>query len=174
MNIRKMALCALMTALVCICSWVCIPIGSITVTMQSFAVFMALGLLGGQWGTVSVAVYLLLGAVGAPVFSFFRGGIGVLLGATGGFLLGFLLQALLYWLLTALLPGTSRMRLLTLCLSQLLCYTAGALWYAAFYNSGAGIGAILMTCVVPYLLPDLLKLLLAHTLTGRLKKFIYR
>ncbi len=174
MQIRNMVLCGLMTALLCICSWLCIPMGSIGITLQSFAVAMALSLLGGKWGTVTVAVYLLLGAVGVPVFSFFRGGIGTLLGATGGFLMGFFAQALLYWLLTALLPHSHRIKLAALGLSQLMCYAVGAFWYGAIYSSGTGIGAILMTCVVPYLLPDLLKLLLAHTLTGRLKKFLYR
>lgn len=174
MQIRNMVLCGLMTALLCICSWLCIPVGSIGITLQSFAIALILGLLGGKWGTVTVAVYLLLGAVGAPVFSFFRGGLGALIGATGGFLLGFLAQALLYWLLTALLPDSSRMALAALCLSQLMCYAVGVFWYCTVYSSGLSIGAILMTCVVPYLLPDTLKLLLAHTLTARLRKFLYR
>ena len=173
MNIRKMALCALMTALVCICSWVCIPIGSITVTMQSFAVFMALGLLGGQWGTVSVAVYLLLGAVGAPVFSFFRGGIGVLLGATGGYLTGFLFCGLFYWLTEALL-GSEKLRFWAVIPGIFLCYLFGTLWYSYGYLSGNQISLWLVIgrCVLPYLLPDGLKLVLAWSLARRLKPYI--
>ena len=70
-------------------------------TMQTFAVFLALGLLGGRRGTYAVLVYLLLGMIGIPVFSGFRGGPGVLLGTTGGYILGFLGSALVYWLMTA-------------------------------------------------------------------------
>ena len=87
-----MTLCALFGALIALCSWLCVPIGDIAFTMQTFAVFLTLGLLGGKWGTVTILVYLLLGAVGMPVFTAFRGGIGVLAGVTGGYLWGFLFR----------------------------------------------------------------------------------
>lgn len=94
-----MVLCGLFSALLAICAWICIPVLHITYTLQTFAIFLALFTLGGKWGTLTIGIYLLLGAVGVPVFSGFRGGFGALLGVTGGFLWGFLLSGILYWML---------------------------------------------------------------------------
>ena len=74
-----MVVCSLFSSLIAICAWISIPIGDIAFTLQTFAVFLALGTLGGKWGTVSILIYLALGAVGLPVFSGFQGGIGTLL-----------------------------------------------------------------------------------------------
>jgi biotin transport system substrate-specific component len=86
--------CALLAALNCLCAWIAVPLPPIGFTMQSFSVVLTLLFLGGRLGTVTIGVYLLLGAVGLPVFSGFRGGPGILLGATGGFLLGFFAMGL--------------------------------------------------------------------------------
>ena len=96
---------ALFSVLIAVCAWISIP-ATIPFTLQTFGIFAALTILGGRRGTYATVVYLLLGAVGLPVFSGFQAGIGTLLGATGGFILGFAAQALVYWLLTAHL-GTS-------------------------------------------------------------------
>ena len=104
-NVKFMALSALFGALLCLCSWISIPAGAVSFTLQTFAVALALLTLGGKWGSCAVLVYLALGAVGLPVFSGFRGGIGTLLGPTGGYLFGFMLTSLLYWLVSAVLPG---------------------------------------------------------------------
>ena len=92
---------ALMAALMAVCAWITIPVGPVPFTMQTFAVFAALGLLGGKRGTLAVVVYLLLGLVGLPVFAGFSSGAAALLGPTGGFLVGFLASALVYWGVTA-------------------------------------------------------------------------
>lgn len=175
MKVRNMARCALFAALLAVCAWICIPLGDTAFTLQTFAVALTLGLLGGKLGTVCVFVYLLLGAAGAPVFSGFRGGLGALLGATGGYLAGFALWTLAYWLITALWGDGSKMRLLATSLGLLLCYAFGTLWFYFGYlsrDSAMGVGLILMKCVVPYLLPDALKLILAWLLTNRLKRFL--
>lgn len=91
---------ALFSVLIAVCAWISIP-ATIPFTLQTFGIFAALTILGGRRGTYATVVYLLLGAVGLPVFSGFQAGIGTLLGATGGFILGFAAQALVYWLLTA-------------------------------------------------------------------------
>lgn len=175
MNTRKMALCALFAALTAICAWISVPVLDIAFTMQTFAIFLTMGLLGGKWGTLSISVYLLLGAVGLPVFSGFRGGVGVLLGVTGGYIAGFLASGLTYWLLTALLGQSGRVRLLGFAVGLLVCYAFGSLWFYFIYLRGGnsiGMGAVLMKCVVPYLLPDALKIALAYYLTDRLKRFM--
>lgn len=88
---KDLTLIALFTVLTAVCAWISVPVPAplIQFTMQTFAVFAALLTLGGRRGTYAVTAYLLLGAVGAPVFSNFRGGLSVLLGATGGYILGF-------------------------------------------------------------------------------------
>lgn len=162
--VRNMTRCALFAALTAVCAWTGIPLGDTVFTLQTLAVFLSLGLLGGKWGTVSILCYLLLGTVGAPVFSGFRGGIGHLLGPTGGFLWGFLSTGLCYGAVEKIgkLPA--------LILGQLACYACGALWYSLY--TGGGLGFVVTQTVVPYLLPDAVKLWLAYNMIRKLKKRI--
>ena len=159
-----MTLCSLFAALLAVCAWICIPLGDAVLTLQTFGVFLALLLLGGKWGSLSILLYLLLGAVGLPVFSGFRGGLGAILGVTGGFLWGFLAMGLVYWALArfgkfpALLAGLA------------VCYGCGCLWFSVY--AGGGLGFILLRCVVPYLIPDGVKLWLALSISRRLSKVI--
>lgn len=172
MKIRNMALCGMCSALLCLCGWLSFPLGDTAITLQTFGIFLCLGALGGKRGTVSIFVYLLLGAAGLPVFSGFRGGMGVLLGATGGYLVGFLVCGLVYWLLSALFPRHS---LAAMVAGLFICYLFGSLWYYIVYTAGsaATLGFILAKCVLPFLLPDMAKLLLAHSLSKKLRPFVY-
>ena len=174
MKIRNMARCALLTALLCICAWIGFPLGDVSITMQTFGLFLTLGLLGGKIGSLSCFLYLLLGSVGLPVFSGFRGGLGTLLGATGGYILGFLAAALVYWLITTLLGTRLPIRAGASLLGLLVCYGFGTLWYTLIWTKAGGLslGLILGKCVLPYLLPDLLKLGLALAATEKLKRII--
>lgn len=158
-----MALASIFAAMMAVCAWVAIPVPPVGFTMQTFGVLMALGILGGKWGTVSTALYLLMGAVGLPVFAGFRGGAAALLDATGGFLWGFLAAGLVYWLLERLgkLPA--------MIAAMLICYACGCWWFTVYAGNGSWPAAVL-TCVVPYLLPDAVKLWLAYTLSNRIGK----
>ena len=173
MKVRNMALCALFAALLCVCAWVSVPVGSTVITMQTFGIFLTLCVLGGKRGSIAVALYLLLGIVGLPVFSGFRGGLGALMDATGGYIAGFLAAALIYWLVTALGSDKELFRLLGMVLGLLCCYLLGTLWFRYGYLPGGNLswGAILLQCVVPYLLPDAAKLVLAWLLGRRLRRF---
>lgn len=169
MNVRNMVRCALAAALMCVCAWIAVPVGDTVFTMQTFAVFLTLYLLGGKWGTAAIAVYLLIGAAGLPVFTGFQGGVGTLLGATGGYLTGFLFCGFAYWLL-----GGEKMRIWVMLPGLFLCYLFGTLWYYFGYL-GSGLTSlwlVLLRCVVPYLLPDGVKLLFAWSLARRLKPYI--
>ena len=172
MKIRNMAFCGIFSALLCVCAWMSFPLGDTAITLQTFGVYLCLGTLGGKRGTVSILVYLLLGAIGLPVFSGFRGGIGILLGTTGGYLTGFLACGLVYWLLTSLFP---RRGLLAMVAGLSLCYLFGSLWYYHVYTAGsaATLGFIAAKCVLPFLLPDMVKLFLAHSLSKKLAPFVY-
>lgn len=174
MNAKNMALCGLFTAVLAVCAWISVPAGDMVISLQTFGIFLTLGLLGGKRGSVAVLVYLLLGAVGTPVFSGFRGGLGALLGTTGGYIFGFMLTALLYWLITAI-KETPLSRLLAMVLGLGACYACGSYWYMTRYLSAGDLtlGVVLLRCVVPYLIPDAIKLALAWLLTARLKRFVY-
>ena len=176
MRTRELARAALFAALMAVCSWISIP-AAVPFTLQTFAVFLTLGVLGGRLGTLAVGGYLLLGAVGLPVFAGFQGGPGALLGATGGYLLGFLLTALTVWGAERLW-GRSAPVFLASCLAGLgLCYLFGTVWFAAVYASSSGpVGpaAVLGWCVAPFVLPDLAKLALALALRRRLSAALGR
>lgn len=163
-SIRRMTLASFFAALMAICAWISLPLGDTVVTMQTFALFLALALLGGKWGSAAIAIYLLLGAVGVPVFSAFRGGIGMLVGATGGYLWGFLVSGLVYWAL----EGFGKLPALLAGLA--VCYLCGSAWF--YLYAGGGLGLILLRCVVPYLIPDAVKLYLAWRLSRRLQNHI--
>lgn len=167
---------AVFAALIAVCSWITIPIGEVPFTMQTFAVCCAAGLLGAKRGVTATLIYIILGAVGVPVFSGFRGGIGVIMGTTGGYIIGFLLTALCTGIfsdkfnkkLPALISG--------MVLGTLLCYTLGTAWYMVVYTAktgAVGVSAVLMNCVVPFIIPDAAKISVAAFAVSRLKNIKY-
>lgn len=162
MKLRDMIDCGCCAALLTVCAWLAVPLGDIAVTMQTFGLFLTLMLLGGRKGTAACGVYLVLGAVGLPVFTGFQGGFGVLLGPTGGYLWGFLILCLVYWVLEKPLG-----QLPSLILGLLLCYACGTVWFAMVYHASPV--AVILKCVLPYLIPDGLKLLLARSVSKRMK-----
>ena len=169
-----MAYIALFAVLMAVCAWITVPM-TVPFTLQIFAVFAALATLGGRRGTYAVAVYLLLGAVGLPVGAGFQGGLGWLLGTTGGYIVGFLCIALVYWLITAKLGDSLPAKIVACVLGLAVCYAFGTAWFIVLYTKATGpIGTAtaLGWCVLPYIIPDLLKLALAVVLSGRVKKFL--
>ena len=163
-SIRDMVYIALMAALIAVCAWISIPAGDVPFTLQTLGVFCAVGLLGGKRGTAAVLLYLLMGAVGLPVFSGFTGGPGRLLGVTGGYLVGFVFTGLTYWLVTALAGIRTWSMALGMVLGSAAYFAFGTVWYVAVYARGSGpigFGAALMKCVAPYVVPDLVKIALA-------------
>lgn len=173
LTVKDMAYCAICAAVLTVSAWIAVPALQISFTMQSFAVFFILGLLGGRLGAVSIGIYLLLGAVGLPVFSGFRGGVSVLLGFTGGYIWGFLAAALTYWAVTALIGRSKGKKLVAMVLGMAVCYACGTLWYGLMY-AGGSFRAVIGTCVVPYLVPDGIKIGLALTLSEKLKGIIFK
>ena len=174
MSVRNLSRAALFAALMALCAWISVP-APVPFTLQTFALFLAPGLLGGRLGAAAVGAYLLLGAFGLPVFAGFSGGIGALLGPTGGFLLGFLLTALVMWGAEAALGRSGPVFLASAVLGQGLCYLFGSLWYAFGYAGGAaGLPAAVAACVLPFLLPDAAKLALAFALRRRLAPALAR
>ena len=165
---RALAECALMAAVIALCAWISIP-AAVPFTLQPFGIFAAVAILGGKRGSAAVAVYLLMGMVGLPVFAGFKGGIGVLLGATGGYILGFLGSALTVWGVERLLGRRGWVLALSMGLGLGVCYAFGTAWFLAVYTRTSGpmsLSAALGLCVLPFVLPDAIKIALA-LLVGR-------
>lgn len=163
-NIVYTALCA---SLLCICAQITIP-SAVPFTMQTFAVTLTGILLKKKYGIFAVIIYILLGIFGLPVFSGFRSGIGVIAGTGGGYMFGWLFLA--YFSAIAGEHCRNNVAAFFVCLiGLLLCYVFGTLWYALLYASGKSIAAVLSVCVFPFILPDMLKILLAIICANKMK-----
>ncbi len=177
LSTNDLVMVALFAVLIAVCAWISIP-ATVPFTLQTFGVLCAMGLLGGKRATLAILTYLLLGAVGVPVFSGFRGGLGMLLGVTGGYLVGFLCSTLLLWLLTALLGDKPWVRTLGMLLGLLVLYAFGTAWFMVAYAGSTGpvgLSTALGWCVVPFILPEIAKTALAifvvRTVPKRVKAF---
>lgn len=165
---------AIGAALIAICSWISIPT-AVPFTLQTFAVFFVLLALGGERGTLATLVYVLLGAVGVPVFAGFSGGIGILLGSTGGYIIGFLFTGLIYILFTKFFKKNIVIKIVALVLGLAVCYAFGTAWFMHVYMQSNGeveLLTVLGWCVFPFIIPDLLKLALAVVISKRIEPVI--
>ena len=156
-------------AIISICAWISIPMVPIPITLQTLGVFITASILGAKLGTVSIIIYILLGAVGLPVFSNFTGGFGILLSPTGGFIIGFIFTALTIGIITSF-KNSILTNTLAMLLGLLLCYLFGTVWYCIYANVDF-ITAVLV-CVVPFLFGDAIKIIVASILVTKLKKHI--
>ncbi len=174
LSVRDLCYVSVGAALIAVCSWLSLPF-TVPFTLQSFAVCLIAALLGWKRGVLSAAEYMLLGAAGLPVFSGFKAGIGVLLGVTGGYILGFLLTALVIGLSAERFGLRPLPLALGMALGMLLCYACGTIWFVIVYtrSSGAiGVLTALNLCVFPFLLPDAVKCALAIVLALRLRPLL--
>lgn len=169
-KIYSITLTALMSAVICVCSWITVPLGSIPFTLQTFGVFLALRFLGGKKGTLSIIIYLLLGAVGLPVFSNFGAGVGKILGPTGGYMLGFIFSGIVIMLLEKFDRKIKYFRILTDIIALTGCYALGTAWFYIFIGvkNGMSIFAVLSACVIPFILPDIIKIALAEIIASKI------
>lgn len=166
MRTKRLVYCALFAAVIGIMSQIVIPIQPVPLNMAIFAVLLAGGMLGRKFGTLSVVVYILLGIVGAPVFSGFRGGLGVIAGPTGGYVAGYIIIAFI----TGMgYEKTRKIKYNTLFMifSVLLCYAVGTVWFC--YVTGNNILSALALCVVPFVPGDIIKVILATIVVKKYK-----
>ena len=166
---------AVFAVIMAICSWISIP-AAVPFTLQTFGIFIAVGVLGGKRGSLSVLVFILLGAIGIPVFANFSGGIGVLAGPTGGYIIGFLFSALLMWAMEKLPGKKSVMQIVSMIAGLIVCYAFGTVWFVIVYgrmNGPIGFTAALASCVVPFIIPDIIKIALAYVLSRKLRKYVF-
>lgn len=175
-KLRKMILSSLFCVLIAACSWISFPfpITGIPITLQTMAVFLCLLICGGKWGCASIGIYILLGIIGIPVFSGFRGGIAVIAGPTGGYIIGFILTGLAYMIFELIFKNMKLpVKIPILLLGLLLCYLFGTLWFVFVYAKNTetmGFGTAVTYCVLPYIIPDIIKLGVAVSLSIPLNK----
>lgn len=163
-------LTAMFAAVIAVCSIISIPIGEVPVTLQTFAVCLTAAMLGWKRGTLSVFIYLLLGAAGVPVFAGMTGGIGILSGPTGGYLIGFLATAVIIGAAADRFGRKALPLAASMALGVLACYAVGTVWFMVVMKWG--IAETLLACVIPFLIPDAVKIAAAVLLANRLSKAV--
>ena len=167
---------ATFAGIIAVCSWISIAfLDIVPFTLQTFAVFLALSLLGGRRAFGALVVYVLRGAVGVPVFSGFNSGVAILLGPTGGYITGFLLMALLFWGATTLFGHRLPVEIGAMAAGLLVCYAAGTAQFLLVMQSGGNpytLGAALSMCVLPFLPIDAVKMAAAILLGRRLRRLL--
>lgn len=174
-KIRSITYCGLFIALITVCSWISIPT-TVPFTLQTFGVFAAVGILGGKLGTIAVIGYVILGTIGVPVFAGFSGGVGVIAGTTGGYIVGFIFAALAMWLVEKILGRKPWVLILSMIAGLIVCYAFGTAWFMIVYTAKTGtvgLGAVLSWCVVPFIIPDAVKIACAAIITEKAGKYIY-
>ncbi|MFI3176859.1 MAG: biotin transporter BioY [Eubacteriales bacterium] len=166
--VKTITYIGLTTALMCILGPMSIPIGLVPISLGNLAVFLVAILLGGKWGTISVLTYLLLGAVGMPVFSGYTGGLGKLLGPTGGYLIAFLFTPAIIAFFGNLWKKQVYMTFIGMLVSNCVIYLLGSAWLA--YQANMTMGAAFATGVIPFVLLDFIKTVAAFVVAIPVKK----
>ncbi len=170
---KELTLTAIMAAVIAICAWITIP-ATVEFTLQIFGVFCALEILGGKNGTFAIIVYILLGAVGLPVFAGFSGGLGALTSSTGGYIIGFLFIGLVYWASKRFIGKHIVVRITAMLIGLALCYAFGTAWFMYVYTRNTAAVTLLQAlkwCVFPFIPFDIAKMALAILIATRVKKY---
>ena len=171
MSTRTLTLIAVLTAMLCILGPVTLPLGPVPLSLTTGLLMLMALLLGTRRALLCCGLYLLLGVAGLPVFSGFTGGMGALLGPTGGFLLGYLPLTLM----GGLVCQRTQQRMLQACgfaAGTVMLCLLGTAWYVQ--QAGVTVSAALTVCVLPFLPGDAMKiaavLTFGHAIKTRLKK----
>lgn len=168
-NTKDLVLTGMFTALICVMAQISIPTQPIPFTLSIFAIFLTGAILEPKYAFLSVLAYLLLGAFGLPVFAGMKGGIGELFGMTGGYKIAFPIMA---FLIALIYKSTKKYKTIALAvgmlLSLLVCYFIGTVWFSIV--TGTGFYKALTLCVFPFVLFDVLKIVLAVSLSSIIRK----
>ncbi len=167
-HLKDMTAVALMTALLCVLGPVMIPIGIIPVSLQVLGVYLAVQVLGMKRGTLAVAVYLLIGFAGLPVFAGFSGGAARVFGPAGGFLVGFIPHALISGWFIDRFPGNSAAQFAGMFLALIVLYAFGTVWLLRM--TSLPLEKAMQSAVYPFIAIDTAKILFALFLGRALRR----
>ncbi|MCI1305293.1 MAG: biotin transporter BioY [Lachnospiraceae bacterium] len=163
-NVHVITEIAVMTAVMCVLGPISIPTGLVPISLTPFAVFLAAYILGMKKGTAAVAIYVLLGIAGLPVFSGYQGGVAKAFGPTGGYIIGFILMALISGVFIDRFSGKIYMQVIGMAIGLAVCYAFGTLWLK--YQANMPLSAAVAAGVFPFIGLDAVKMVLA-ILIGR-------
>ncbi len=168
---KEISIIAAFVALMAICSWIKVP-GAVPVTLQTFAIFLAIGILGTKRGTAAVASFVAIGMMGAPVFASFAGGPAYLLGTSGGYIMGFVATAAVTGIIMDKLGRSVASMAFAMVVGLAVCYAFGTIWFMSVYGASTGMSIeyVLSVCVVPFIVPDIIKIALAITASKLVKR----
>lgn len=166
----SIVLMGLFVAIMAVCAWVSIPMVPIPITLQTMGVFITVSILGAKKGTVSIIIYILLGAIGLPVFSNFTGGFGIILSPTGGFILGFIFTTIIAGFISEHFKCSILTNIFAMTSGLVACYLIGTIWYCVYAR--VDVLTAFLVCVVPFLIGDAVKIGVSSILATKLKKLI--
>lgn len=172
-NSLPLVLSALFAGLTAVCSWINIPLffTPVPVNLALIGPFMAGLLLGCKYGLISNIIYILIGALGLPVFAGFTGGIGSIIGPTGGFIIGYAACAFICGLAYGRLRQRRILSVICIMIAGLACcYCLGLIWF--MFLTGSSLWAGLLSCVLPFLPGDACKITAAYLLSRQLSNTI--
>ncbi|MEL7657123.1 MAG: biotin transporter BioY [Bacillota bacterium] len=172
MKTKKLILYALFAALTAVCSMISIPLPftPVPINLATLSVFLAGGILGSKGGAISQTVYVFLGAIGLPVFHSFTGGLGILTGPTGGYIIGYIAAAWLTGFMVEKLGNGFYKNIISMIVGLAACYALGTAWF--MYLTGNGLAASLMACAVPFLPGDGIKIVIGSILVKKLRPLV--
>lgn len=184
-------LIGLFTSVLIICSWITIPT-LIPFTLQTLAICLITLLLGLKKGTIAIILYIILGLIGLPVFNSFRSGFSVILGPTGGYIIGFIPMLLVSRLLITIFGLNKQSKdissdeknnkkqiikmlfsSLALLIGTIVCYIFGSIWFILVYGpDNANFSYVISVCIIPFIIPDIIKIIISVIVSNRLNKII--
>lgn len=170
LSTRDLTMVSLFTALICIASYIRIDLPAVPITAQTLAVMLTGSILAPRLAGLSLFTYLFLGAVGAPIFSGGAAGLPIILGKTGGYLIGFLVGAVVISLIRGKKNGLIWLGLANIIGGIIVVDLFGSLWLS--YITGMGITKAIMVGVIPFIPGDLIKAAIAAVIASRLNKYI--
>ncbi len=174
MKHKNLTLTAILAAMLCVLAPFSVPLGAIPLTLATLAVYLISCLSSVKQSASAVIIYILLGAVGLPVFSGFTGGFHQLAGLTGGYIIGYIPCTLIISFAINRHENLKLIYPLSMLVGTAICYFFGTMWYSV--QADTELISSFAVCVIPFLFGDVLKIIVAslagYTLRNRLSKFI--
>lgn len=172
-NTQFITTTALMTALICILGPMSIPIGPVPISLQNLAIYITIYVLGTKRGTIAYVIYLILGLCGLPVLAGYSGGVGKIVGPTGGYLIGFIPMALCMGILIKKHYKNVLLSIVIMEVSTWIAYLLGTAWLA--FSTHTSFGTAFSLGVAPFIILDLIKMVISAiagpVLRDRLRTF---
>ena len=171
--VYRLVVIAICVAFIALCSFITIPF-AVNFSLQLFAVFLISGCFPSSISVSAVGLYLALGFIGVPVFSGFNSGLSAMLGSSGGFLISFIFASFIISAFQKHYYNKHALYIFTASLSLLICYTVGSLWYMYVFchPSPCSFMTAFTVCILPFIIFDISKMLLAFVLIKKLKPFV--